>query len=121
MVVEQDSAVFIAGYSGLVTAVWSDPAKERLLETDPARLVAEYGIVLPDGVDVTVLREVPDAEPDLDAQVRAWQEAERLGQLVLYVPPADLAGATELDEHELDGVVGGLDAACSCCCPCCCS
>jgi hypothetical protein len=119
--VEQDSAVFIAAYSGLVTAVWSDPLQERRLESDPARLVAEHGIELPAGVGVTVRREVPDAEPDLDAQVRAWQEAERLGELVLYVPPADLAGATQLDEHELDAVVGGLDAACSCCCPCCCS
>ncbi len=117
----EDSATFVAAYSGLITAVWSNPAKEQLLTDDPAALVAEYGIALPEGVVVTVARDLPEADPNLEVQVREWRDAPTTGTFTLYVPSAELTDGVQLDESELDTVVGGLDASCSCCCPCCCT
>ena len=116
-----DRAVFIAAYGRLVVEVWSDPARELLLERDPARLLAEYGIAVPDGVAVTVRRDAGDAEPDLETQVEAWRQMSVLGELVLFVPLLDTEGEVEIDEHELENVVAGLEPGTACCCPCCCT
>ena len=116
-----DRALFIAAYGRLVVEVWSDPAREALLDTDPARLLAEYGIAVPDGIAVTVRRDAGDAEPDLEAQVEAWQQAPVLGELVLFVPALEAEGEFEIDEHELENVVAGLEPGTACCCPCCCT
>ena len=55
----------------------------------------------------------------LESQVTAWRDADRLGTFTLYVPATGPIGEAELEEDELDRVVGGLDASCACCCPCC--
>ncbi|MFC7478878.1 hypothetical protein ACFQX7_00760 [Luedemannella flava] len=70
-----DRAIFIAAYGRLVVEVWSDPAREALLERDPRQLLSEYGVTVPDDVTVTVRRDTGDAEPDLEAQVAAWRDA----------------------------------------------
>jgi hypothetical protein len=114
-----DRATFIAAYSRLVAEVWADPAAERALAEDPRALMAEHGLILPESVRVIVVRDVADAEPDLDAQVVAWRDAAETGTFTLFVPATDPIGEAELGEHELDRVVGGLDASCACCCPCC--
>ena len=114
-----DRALFIAVYSRLVAEVWADPAAERALADDPRALLAEHGLTVPDNVHVTVVRDARDAEPDIEVQVRSWQDAPRTGTFVLYVPSTDPIGSAELAEDELDSVVGGLDSACACCCPCC--
>jgi hypothetical protein len=114
-------ARFVAAYSRLVADVWADPDKERQLEADPRGFIAGYGLVVPDEVTVTLLRDVGDAEPDLDQQVRTWLEAPEIGELILVVPSLDPVGRSELDEYELDAVVAGLDLSCACCCPCCCT
>jgi hypothetical protein len=116
-----DRGMFIAGYSRLVAEVWADPARERLLETDPRALAAECGLAIPDSVRIRVIRDVADAEPNLDEQVRLWQTAAQTGELTLVVPALDLSGETELADDELDAVVAGLDSSCACCCPCCCT
>ncbi len=116
-----DRAVFIAAYGRLVVEVWSDPACEALLERDPRRLLAEYGIVVPEGLPVTVRRDAGDAAPDLEAQVEAWRRAADLGEMVLFVPALEAEGEIEIDEHELENVVAGLEPGTACCCPCCCT
>jgi hypothetical protein len=117
--VVRDRAAFVAAYSRLVAEVWADPVAERMLTEDPRALLAEFGLTVPDEVTVRVERDVSDAEPDLDAQVRAWLEAPERGVFALFVPATDQVDSAELDDAELDGVVGGLDSACACCCPCC--
>jgi hypothetical protein len=112
---------FVAAYSKLITEVWADPAKERLLEENPRDLLAGYGLTVPDGVHVTVVRDVGDADPDLDEQVRLWESGVQSGEVVLVVPRLDLLSEQELAEDELDAVVAGLDSSCACCCPCCCT
>jgi len=114
-------AAFVAAYGRLVTSVWSDPAHKLLLEQDPRALMAQHGLVLPDGVTIEVVRDVQDAEPDLDALVAAWASASASGRFTLVVPATDADGDMELDEHELDAIVAGLDTSCACCCPCCCT
>jgi len=114
-------AAFVAAYGRLVTAVWSEPEAELLLEQDPRALLAQHGLVLPEAVRIDVVRDVADAEPDLDAQVAAWENAIETGQFMLVVPAIDVDDEIELSEHELDGIVAGMDTSCACCCPCCCS
>jgi hypothetical protein len=115
-----DRAAFVAAYGRLVANVWADPEQERLLEEDPRGLMADYGLILPESVRVEVVRDVGDAEPDLNVQVAAWSMAEQTGRLVFVVPAAADDDEVELAEHELDGIVAGLDSTCACCCPCCC-
>jgi hypothetical protein len=117
--VPADRAMFIAAYSRLVAEVWADPAAERALARDPRAVLAEHGLELPASVEITVVRDAVDAEPDVDVQVRAWQEATERGEFTLYVPATEPIDSAELEESELDRVVGGLDASCACCCPCC--
>jgi hypothetical protein len=116
-----DRAVFIAAYGRLVVEVWSDPAREALLERDPRRLLGEYGIAVPESVPVTVRRDAAGAEPDLETQVDAWRNASDRGELVLFVPALESEGEVEIDEHELEAVVAGLEPGTACCCPCCCT
>jgi len=114
-------AAFVAAYGRLVADVWSDPEQEILLEQDPRALMARHGLILPESVRIDVVRDVQDAEPDLDAQVTAWEMAPEIGQFMLVVPSVELDNDTELAEHELDSVVAGLNSSCACCCPCCCT
>jgi hypothetical protein len=114
-----ERAAFIAAYSRLVAEVWADPAAERALAENPRALLAEYGLTVPEQVPIVVVRDATDASPDLETQVVAWRDAAELGTFTLYVPSTAAIGETELEEDELDQVVGGLDASCACCCPCC--
>lgn len=116
-----ERAVFVAAYSRLVADVWSEPASEELLARDPRALLATHGLALPDDVEVRVVRDAGDADPDLEVQVRAWRDAVETGMLVLFVPAIQPVDAAELAESELDTVVAGIDAGCACCCPCCCT
>jgi hypothetical protein len=118
-VTNSERAAFVAAYSRLVAEVWADAAAERALAENPRALLAEYGLAVPEPVRVDVVRDATDAQPDLDTQVAAWQDAARLGTFTLYVPATGPIGEAELAEDELDRVVGGLDASCACCCPCC--
>ncbi|TNH29655.1 hypothetical protein FHG89_11655 [Micromonospora orduensis] len=116
-----DRAVFVAAYSRLVADVWADPVKERALEEDPRAFLAGYGLHLPEDVQVRVVRDVADADPDLEVQVESWERAESAGAFALFVPSLLPVAQAELAEDELDSVVAGLDSSCACCCPCCCT
>lgn len=116
-----ERGTFIAAYSRLVADVWAETEKDRLLGTDPRALLAEHGLRLPPDVRVEVVRDGDDTEPDLDVQVRAWEEAAQRKVFTLYVPSIEPVAEAELTEHELDNVVAGLDSSCACCCPCCCT
>jgi hypothetical protein len=117
----RDRAVFVAAYTNLVVDVWSNPLSERQLTEDPQALLARHGVPVPEGTRVVAVRDVGDAEPDLDIQVRYWQESLTTGELRLVVPAMAPLKEAELDEAELDSVVAGLDTSCACCCPCCCN
>ena len=107
-------------YGRLVTAVWSDPDAELLLEQDPRTLLAQYGMVLPEAVSIEVIRNTSDAEYTLDNIVAGWENAEDTGRFALVVPATDIDDDGELAEHELDTIVAGLGPS-ACCSPCCCA
>ena len=115
-----DRAIFVSCYSKVVADVWSDPAAERRLSVDPRGLLRAHGLTVPDQVTITIVRHASD-DPDLESQVRAWEKMTDTGSLSLVIPSLEPLGTQELAEDELDIVVGGLAASCSCCCPCCCS
>jgi len=115
-----DRAVFIAAYSRLVADVWAEPANERQLAADPREFLAEYGLAVPAGVDVDVVRDA-DRSPDIEVQVQSWQDCARTGRLALFVPRIGDIDEMLLDEDELDSIAAGLDTTCACCCPCCCT
>ncbi|MFF0153776.1 hypothetical protein [Micromonospora sp. NPDC005203] len=116
-----DRAVFVAAYSRLVADVWADPVKEQALDRDPRGFLAGYGLQLSEEVQVRVVRDVADADPDLEVQIESWQLAGTTGVFVLFVPSLLPVAQAELAEDELDSVVAGLDPSCACCCPCCCT
>jgi hypothetical protein len=114
-------AAFVASYGRLVTRVWSDPDQELLLEQDPRALMAQCGLVPPEVVSIEVVRNAPKAEPNLDELIAEWENAPASGHFTLVVPATDTDDEAELNEHELDAIVAGLDTSCAFCCPCCCS
>ncbi|WP_432842732.1 hypothetical protein [Dactylosporangium sp. CA-092794] len=116
-----ERGTFVAAFGRLVADVWSDPAVETRLAQEPRALVADYGLRVPEEVDLRVVRDTAAAEPDLEAQVRAWRDCHETGVLHLYIPAMDAIDDAPLSEDELDDVVAGLDASCACCCPCCCT
>jgi hypothetical protein len=113
--------VFVAAYGRLVANVWADPDQELQLEQDPRGLMAQHGLNLPESVTISVVRDTRDAEPDLDALVRAWETATETGSFDLVVPSVEAGDDGELAEHELDSIVAGMNSSCACCCPCCCT
>ncbi|RKN47594.1 hypothetical protein [Micromonospora endolithica] len=116
-----DRAVFVAAYSRLVADVWADPEKGRALDRNPRDFLARYGLRLPEGVRVRVVRDTGGTDPDLEVQVESWEQAAATGAFVLFVPSLLPLSEAELAEDELDSVVAGLDPSCACCCPCCCT
>ena len=114
-------ARFIAAYSKLIADVWSDPVLEARLMAGPTAFLRSYDIVVPDGCAVQIVRNASDCEPDLSAQIGAWEQSSDTNTLVLYVPEFDPLTEVDLAEHELDDVVAGISSTCACCCPCCCT
>lgn len=114
-------AAFVAAYGRLVADVWSDPDRELELVQDPRGLMARYGLAIPESVRIDVIRDVGDADPDLDSLVMSWESAASAGHFPLVVPVIEEEDDLELAEHELDNVVAGLNTSCACCCPCCCT
>jgi hypothetical protein len=104
-------AAFVASYGRLVTGVWSDPDQELLLEQDPRALMAQCGLVPAEVVSIEVVRNAPNAEPSLEELIAAWENAPASGRFTLVVPATDVDDEAELNEHELDAIVAGLDTS----------
>jgi hypothetical protein len=78
----------------LLADAWADPAlKKRLLE-NPAAVLKERGISVPEGVQVKVI-----------------EDTEKVEHLVIPTPPAE----GELSEQELSSVAGGHCRGCRGC------
>lgn len=115
------ASAFINSYTNLVTSVWSDPQVDAEFDSDPIGVMERFGLVLPDGVQLTVLRDTGDAAADLDVQVENWFAAKETGRVSIVVPRKEPMTTGELNEDELLGVVAGISTSCACCCPCCCA
>ena len=71
----------------LFAACWKDEALKARFMTDPKAVLAEYGMDVPDGIDVNVV--------------------ENSGNTVHITMPPAPAGAGELSDEELGNAAGG--------------
>jgi hypothetical protein len=113
----RERAAFVSFYAKVLTAAWSDDEYAARLQSDPRAALAEMGFELPAGATVRITREA-GGEPDLQAQVVAWEEGAETGRYELWVLDSPLIETRELSEADLDSVAGG-DAYSCCCSPCC--
>jgi hypothetical protein len=79
-------------YGQVVAKAWADEAFKQRLLAEPATVLREQGIELPDGLDVRVV-----------------ENTDTIAHLVLPKPPQG-----ELSVTELDQVAGGSGCACTC-------
>ena len=71
----------------LFAACWKDEALKQRFMNDPKAVLAEYGMVVPDGMDVNVV--------------------ENTDNTVHITMPAPPSGATHLSNEELSNAAGG--------------
>jgi hypothetical protein len=114
----RERAAFVSAYTKVLTAAWSNEAFAGRLSADPRAALAEQGLELPAGANITIIRETA-GDPDLEAQVRLWENGKVSGQYELRVPETPQIDTRELSEADLEAVAGG-DTYCCCCSPCCC-
>lgn len=127
-----ERTAFVNQYTKLVITAWSDDAVMNRLKADPQSTAKDFGIDVPPGGRVTLVSEIPssgDHSPQLDFQLRLWDQGKESGVYELHVPETPQLDTDELDELELTSISGGRAAAqtggggvnlCTCCCPCCC-
>ena len=72
----------------LFAACWKDEALKARFMTDPKAVLAEYGMDVPDGIDVNVV--------------------ENTDNTVHITMPMARAGSAELSDEELVGAAGGI-------------
>ena len=77
--------------AALFAACWKDEALKVRFQSDPKAVLAEYGIDVPDGIDVNVV-----------------ENTENTVQITMPQAPA---GDGELSEEELSSVAGGSTTA----------
>ncbi|MHB8340205.1 MAG: hypothetical protein ACYDB7_03405 [Mycobacteriales bacterium] len=113
---------FISNYSKLLVGAWSDTGVADRLVADPKAVLSEFGLTVSKDARVTVVRQIPASHgaPDVDVQVRLWEEGQRTGSFEMHVPETPQIDMSELSESELEGVAGGWSISCCSCCPCCC-
>ena len=73
--------------AGLFAACWKDEALKARFQSDPKAVLAEYGMDVPDGIDVNVV--------------------ENSDNTVHITMPQSPAGASELSDEELASAAGG--------------
>jgi hypothetical protein len=115
---QAERTAFVNQYTKLVISAWSDDAVMNRLKNDPLSTAKEFGLDVPPGGSVKLVSQIPaegDHSPDLDVQIRLWDEGKQSGVYELHVPETP-----QLDKMELSEVAGGLSISCCSCCPCCC-
>jgi hypothetical protein len=110
-------AAFVSAYTKVLTSAWSNEAFAAELAANPTAALAEKGLEVPTGSTVTIIQETA-GDPDLEAQVRMWENGQRSGHYQLLVPNTPQIDTRELSEADLEAVSGG-NTYCCCCSPCC--
>jgi hypothetical protein len=113
----RERAAFVGAYTKVLTSAWSSDRYAAWLTSAPSAALAEKGLEVPPGATVTIIRETA-GEPDLETQVRMWENGKASGHYLLLVPRTPQIATRELSEADLDSVSGG-DSYCCCCSPCC--
>jgi hypothetical protein len=113
----RERAAFVSAYTKVLTSAWSSDRYAALLDSAPGAALAENGLEVPAGATITIIRATA-GDPDLEAQVRMWENGKASGHYVLLVPSTPQIETRELSEADLEAVSGGTNYCC-CCSPCC--
>jgi hypothetical protein len=113
----RERAAFVGAYTKVLTSAWSSERYAAWLTSAPSAALAEKGLEVPAGADVTIVREAI-GDPDLETQVRMWENGKATGHYLLLVPSTPQIETRELSEADLAAASGG-NTYCSCCSPCC--
>lgn len=113
---------FLRAYAQLLAAAWTDDDFAARLDESPSDAVREFGIEVPVGATLTVLREIPDGAPSgsENGAITLWEAGELTGDYVLSVPDSPVVDSSELSDDDLLGLAAGFSITLCCCCPCCC-
>lgn len=113
---------FLRRYARLLAAAWTDDEFGDRLDADPAAAAREFGIEVPAGSRLTILREIPVDAPagSEDGAISLWEAGERTGNYVLSVPQSPMVDNSELSDDDLLALAAGFSITLCCCCPCCC-
>ena len=114
--------LFLRNYSQLLAASWTDDDVSARLDSDPVAVAREFGIDVPPGADLTVLRDIPADAPagSEDGAIALWESGESTGHYVLSVPASPTVDSSELSDEDLLSLAAGFSITLCCCCPCCC-
>jgi hypothetical protein len=115
----KDRESFVRSWGNVLTKSWEDESFKQELESDPARVLNENGVAIQEGASVNLVAPPPDAGPDLEAQIREYEQGQESGSYTFYVQDADQIETQEVSESELEGVSAGAccsSIACCCCC-----
>ena len=114
---------FVAAYTKLLVAVWTDEKLADQLRSDPHTVAADAGLMIPADVKVTVSETTGEVSDDPQAELEAYYDDFQKGladkAVTLIIPPAPPLNVQDLTSDDLAGVAGGA-VVCCCCCPCCC-
>ena len=114
---------FVAAYTKLLVAVWTDEKLADQLRSDPHTVAADAGLMIPADVEVTVSETTGEVSDDPQAELEAYYDDFQKGladkAVTLIIPPAPPLNVQDLTSDDLAGVAGGA-VVCCCCCPCCC-
>ncbi|MCU7723843.1 hypothetical protein ODJ79_08970 [Actinoplanes sp. KI2] len=97
---------FIARYTTLMLAVWSDAEAERRLAADPRAEALAAGLPVLPNATVALDRSEADGLFTRQKLVDDWTADPR--RHVLHVPAAPMIDLDELDERQLELIAGGV-------------
>ena len=116
----QDRAAFVSAYTRILINAWSSDEFARQLDADPRSALRENGLDIPEGAEVTLVRNIPDGQPEgsLDVQIALWERGLATNRYELHIPETPQVDTAELTEGDLDSIAAGVTIK-TCCCPCC--
>ncbi len=112
---------FVAAYTKVLVASWTDDAYAARLDADPRDALAEHGLHVPAGSQLVVTRSIPrsHAEGGVEVAVSKWEAGRTTGIYVVSVPASPEVELGELSDDDLLSISGASLLSCCCCTPCC--
>jgi hypothetical protein len=114
----KDRESFVRSWGNVLTKSWEDEGFKQQLESNPAQVLNQNGVAIQEGAEVNLVSPPADAGPDLEAQIREYENGQETGAYTFYVQQETQIETSEVSESELEGVSAG--ACCSSILSCCC-
>ena len=112
---------FVAAYTRVLVASWTDDTYAARLDTNPRDALAEQGLHVPAGAQLILTRVIPASHHDggVEVAVDKWAAGRTSGVYVLSVPASPEVELGELSDDDLLSISGASMLSCCCCTPCC--